>query len=61
MYHMKSYNCRHGQNTGPLTTLRSKPREGNAIRQGDVSTAWDVCRTVALPLTTSSNDKRSME
>lgn len=61
MYHRKPYSSSHGQNTGSLTTLGSKPREGNAIRQGDVSTAWDVRRTVVLPLNIGSNNKRSME
>lgn len=41
--------------TDSLTTLRSKPRGGNAIRQGDVR------RTVVLPLIISSNEERSVE
>lgn len=44
------------KHTDPLTSLRPKP-----VGLGDVSSGWDVCRTVVLPLNISSNDERSTE
>lgn len=41
-----------------LPMLSSKPREGRAIRQSDVSTAWGVCRAAVPPLNISSNDEK---
>lgn len=41
-----------------LPVLSSKPREGRAVRQSDVSTARDVCRAAVPPLNISSNDAK---